>query len=91
MIHKLSLIGGLLIGGLVVFLGARLVNDLWLLPRATEQGRALERAELDAATTKAIGELTNEADKARVARRLCRERGRVYLNATGVCLERTPE
>lgn len=86
MIGKLSFIGGL-----IVFFGAWLVNDLWLLPRATEQGRALERAELDAATTKAIGELTNEADKARVARRLCRERGRVYLNATGVCAERAAE
>ncbi|WPE22517.1 hypothetical protein [Shinella zoogloeoides] len=91
MIDKISLIGGALIGGFVVFLGFGVVNDLWLLPRAEEQGRALERAELDAATTKAIGELTNEADKARVARRLCRERGRVYLNATGVCVERAAE
>ena len=91
MISRLSLIGGALIGGFVVFLGFSAVNDLWFLPRATEQGRALERAELDAATTKAIGELTNEADKARVARRLCRELGRVYLNATGVCIERAAE
>ena len=88
---RLSLAAGAFLGGFVVFIGAGLVNGLWLLPRATEKGRVLERTELDAATTKAIGELTNEADKARVARRLCRERGRVYLNATGVCLERAPE
>lgn len=38
MIDKLSLIGGF-----IVFLRAGAVNSLWLLPRATEQGRALER------------------------------------------------
>lgn len=89
--HKLSLAAGAFLGGFVVFIGDGLINVFWFIPRATEQGRALERAELDAATTKAIGELTNEADKARVARRLCRERGRVYLNATGVCAERAAE
>lgn len=91
MIDKLSLIGGALVGGFIVFLGFGIVNDLWLLPRAEERGRKLERAELDAATTKAIGELTNEADKARVARRLCRELGRVYLNKDGSCVERATE
>lgn len=79
--------GGALLGAAAVFAYTQLVS----LPAARSEGRALERAELDAATTKAIGELTNEADKARVARRLCRERGRVYLNATGVCIERAAE
>ena len=91
MIDKLSLATGALVGGFAVFLAAGALNAVWLLPRATEQGRALERAELDAATTKAIGELTNEADKARVARRLCRELGRVYLHASGGCIERAAE
>ncbi|OJU88629.1 MAG: hypothetical protein BGO06_20205, partial [Shinella sp. 65-6] len=45
MIDKISLIGGALIGGFVVFLGFGVVNDMWLLPRAEEQGRALERAD----------------------------------------------
>lgn len=76
-----------LLGAAAVFAYTQLVS----LPAARSEGRALERAALDAATTKAIGELTNEADKARVARRLCRERGRVYLNATGVCVERAAE
>lgn len=82
-----KLAGGALLGALAVYVYAQAVS----LPAARSEGRALERAELDAATTKAIGELTNEADKARVARRLCRELGRVYLNASGGCVERAAE
>ncbi|WP_439618295.1 hypothetical protein [Shinella sp.] len=85
MINKLAIGAGVLAGAFVAFLVCATVTGLWLIPRAEQRGRELERAALDAATTKAIGELTNEADKARVARRLCRERGGVYLNATGKC------
>ena len=87
LLDSAKLAAGALLGALVVYAYTQAIS----LPAARSEGRALERAELDAATTKAIGELTNEADKARVARRLCRERGRVYLNATGVCVERAAE
>jgi hypothetical protein len=91
MINKLAIGAAVLAGGFIVFLVCATVTGIWLIPRAEQRGRALERAALDAATTKAIGELTNEADKACVARRLCRERGGVYLNATGGCFQRAPE
>nr|WP_234826280.1 hypothetical protein [Sinorhizobium meliloti] len=60
-------------------------------PERGEEGRKLERAELDPATNKAIGELRDEADRARFNRRLCIERGRLYVNATGLCVERPPQ
>lgn len=91
MISRLSLAVGALVGGLAVFLIMQAVNGLWLLPAAKEAGRAAERIEAQAATTKAIGELTNAADRARVNRRLCRERGWLYLNGTGECVERTTQ
>lgn len=77
-------VGG--IGGLVAaFALFSLINIVWLLPAARDEGRALERAELDAATNKAIGELTDAADRARFNRRLCIERGGLYVNSTGQC------
>lgn len=88
---KLALIGGALIGGFIVFLLFGSVNAFWLLPRAEKQGRAIERAAIEAATTKAIGELSNEADRARVNRRLCIERGGVWTNRDGKCVERAAE
>ncbi|MDW9792446.1 hypothetical protein GOB42_16835 [Sinorhizobium meliloti] len=88
MFSRLSLAAGAVAGGIVGFIGMQTVNALWIIPRAWEEGRKLERAELEAATTKAIGELANEADQARVNRRLCIERGRVYLNSSGKCVER---
>lgn len=91
MINKLAIIAGALAGGFIVFLVCATVTGLLLIPRAEQRGRLLERADLDAATTKAIGELTNEADRARVARRLCRERGGVYVNKDGSCIERAAE
>ncbi len=77
-------------GAAAMFLVFTALNHFLWLPAAEQRGRDLEGAELTAATNKAIGELGNAADQARVNRRLCRERGRVYINATGQCLERDP-
>jgi hypothetical protein len=63
------------------------INAVWWLPDAKAEARAVERATMQAATDKAVGELSNEADKARFNRRMCRERGGVYLNSTGQCVE----
>ncbi|UFX09072.1 hypothetical protein [Sinorhizobium meliloti] len=91
MFSRISFAAGAIAGGFVVLLVTQAVNALWIIPGAREEGRQLERAELEAATTKAIGELANEADQARVNRRLCIERGRLYVNATGLCIERPPQ
>ncbi|MGT2443066.1 hypothetical protein ACU4I5_10805 [Ensifer adhaerens] len=91
MFSRISLAAGATAGGLVVFLAMQAVNAVWLLPRAKEEGRAEERVEAQAATTKAIVELTNAADRARVNRRLCLERGWMYLNGSGQCVERATE
>ncbi|MDW9974014.1 hypothetical protein GOB98_29500 [Sinorhizobium meliloti] len=92
MFSRLSLAAGAIAGGIVVFISMHTVNALWIiLPGAREEGRKLERAELDSATNKAIGELRDEADRARFNRRLCIERGRLYVNATGLCVERPPQ
>jgi len=88
MFSRLSLAAGAITGGIVVLLVTQAVNALWTIPAAREEGRKLERAELDSATNKAIGELRDEADRARFNRRLCIERGRLYVNATGLCIER---
>ncbi|MDW9973880.1 hypothetical protein GOB98_28885 [Sinorhizobium meliloti] len=88
MFSRLSLAAGAIAGGFVVLLVTQAVNALWTIPAAREEGRKLERAELDSATNKAIGELRDEADRARFNRRLCIERGRLYVNATGQCVER---
>lgn len=91
MFSRISLAAGAVAGGFVVFLAMQSVNAVWLLPAARDEGRAAERIEAHTATTKAIGELTNAADRARVNRRLCRERGWVYLNGSGQCVERTTQ
>ncbi|MDE3874585.1 hypothetical protein ACVII0_002774 [Sinorhizobium meliloti] len=88
MFSRISLAAGAIAGGFVVLLVTQTVNALWIIPGAREEGRKLERAELDSATNKAIGELRDEADRARFNRRLCIERGRLYVNATGLCVER---
>jgi len=88
MFSRLYLAACALAGGLVVFLVMQAVNALWIIPAAKNEGRKLERAELDSATNKAIGELRDEADRARFNRRLCLERGGMYVNATGQCVER---
>ncbi|QND32754.1 hypothetical protein HB772_11130 [Sinorhizobium meliloti] len=88
MFSRISVAAGAIAGGFVVLLVTQAVNALWTIPAAREEGRKLERAELDSATNKAIGELRDEADRARFNRRLCIERGRLYVNATGLCLER---
>jgi hypothetical protein len=75
--------GGLALG-FAVFTA---INAVWWLPDAKEEARAVERAAMQAATDKAVGEMSNEADKARFNRRMCRERGGAYLNSTGQCLE----
>ncbi|MCK8779100.1 hypothetical protein M0654_03780 [Rhizobium sp. NTR19] len=61
---------------------------LLYVPAAVSDAREAEAARLTAATNTAIGELTNEADRARVNRRLCVERGGVYIHQTGQCGER---
>lgn len=63
------------------------INALVWQPAAVREAREAERASLQAATSKAIGELSNEADKARVRRRICIERGLLYSNRTGECIE----
>ncbi|MCO5962384.1 hypothetical protein [Sinorhizobium meliloti] len=88
MFSRISVAVGAIAGGFVVLLVTQAVNALWTIPAAREEGRKLERAELDSATNKAIGELRDEADRARFNRRLCIERGRLYVNATGLCVER---
>ena len=91
MFSRISLAAGAAAGGLVVFFAMQAVNAVWLLPVARYEGRATERVEAQAATNKAIGELTNAADRARVNRRLCLERGWLYLNGTGQCVERATQ
>lgn len=78
-------IGG---GAAAGFLACLSINSLVWQPSAEREARADERASLQTATNIAIGELSNEADKARVRRRLCIERGGLYINATGECRER---
>ncbi|HTO29905.1 MAG TPA: hypothetical protein VL202_01805 [Pararhizobium sp.] len=85
MISKVSALVCVVAGVLLAFAIFQLANTLWLLPAAREEGRALERAELDAATNKAIGELTDAADRAPFNRRLCIERGGVFINSTSQC------
>ena len=61
---------------------------LLYVPGAVSDAREAEAARLTAATNTAIGELTNEADKARVRRRLCLDSGGVYIHQTSQCGER---
>lgn len=75
--------GGLALG----FAVFTTINTVWWLPAAKAEARAVERATMQAATDKAVGELSNEADQARFNRRMCRERGGVYLNSTRQCLK----
>ncbi|MEY9196655.1 hypothetical protein ABIA16_001771 [Sinorhizobium fredii] len=91
MFSRLSLAAGALGGALLAFGAFQLINASLWLPAAREEGRLIERAELDSATNKAIGELRDAADRARFNRRLCIERGRLYVNATGQCVERTAQ
>lgn len=76
---------GLVLGFMLAWAVLAGINQFIWLPAARHEGRALERAELDEATTKAIGELTDAADRARFNRRLCVERGGLYVNSTGQC------
>lgn len=84
-IVDLAKMGG---GAAVGFIACLSINALVWQPAAEREARASERAAMQNITNIAIGELSNEADKARVRRRLCIERGGVYLNATGQCRER---
>lgn len=56
-------------------------------PAQYEAGSTSTAARLDAATNAAIGDLSNEADRARFVRRQCRELGGVYDLVTGRCVE----
>jgi len=82
---------GALCGALLTFAVYGTINALVWLPQAEQRGRDLESAELIAATNKAIGELSNAADQARVRRRLCSERGGMYQYDSGECLEAKPD
>ncbi|MGV4796109.1 hypothetical protein [Rhizobium sp. F40D2] len=82
---------GAIVGALLTFAIYGTLNTLVWLPAAEKHGRELEAADLTAATNKAIGELSNAADQARVRRRLCAERGGMYQFATGECVEPKPE
>lgn len=75
-------------GAAAGFLACLSINALIWQPAAEREARAAERTSLTAITNIAIGELSNEADKARVRRRLCVERGGLHLNATGECREK---
>ncbi|MGO7779498.1 hypothetical protein ACC717_05120 [Rhizobium ruizarguesonis] len=81
---------GAVCGALLTFAIYGTLNALLWLPAAEKHGRDLESAELTAATNKAIGELSNAADQARVRRRLCSERGGMYDFAKGECVEAKP-
>ncbi|MDM9629551.1 hypothetical protein QTL95_27070 [Rhizobium sp. S152] len=81
----LKLGAGAVVGGLLVFIIYSTLNTVWWLPAAEQRGRAIEAAEATAATNKAIGELSNAADQARVRRRLCSERGGLYDFAANSC------
>lgn len=78
---------GAICGALLTFALYGSLNALVWLPAAEKHGRDLEAAELTAATNKAIGELSNAADQARVRRRLCSERGGMYQYDSGECIE----
>ncbi|MGR9386462.1 hypothetical protein [Rhizobium leguminosarum] len=81
---------GALVGALLTFAIYSTLNALVWLPAAERHGRDLEAADLTAATNKAIGELSNAADQARVRRRLCSERGGMYDFAKSECVEAKP-
>ncbi|MBY2986360.1 hypothetical protein [Rhizobium leguminosarum] len=81
---------GALVGALLTFAIYGTLNALVWLPAAERHGRDLEAADLTAATNKAIGELSNAADQARVRRRLCSERGGMYDFAKSECVEAKP-
>jgi hypothetical protein len=83
LLDGLKIAGGVALG----FAACLTINALFWQPAAEREAREAERASLQAATSKAIGELSNEADKARVRRRLCIERGLLYSNRTGECVE----
>jgi len=78
---------GLVAGAVIASAVVSLIALYSWIPDAEDKARVAERAAMQAATDKAIGELSNEADKARFERRLCRERGGVYLNSTGQCVQ----
>ncbi len=78
------------VGGLCAPLRSLHHHQFRLVATGRQGGGARRRAPtMQAATDKAVGELSNQADKARFSRRMCRERGGVYLNSAGQCLEGT--
>lgn len=74
-------------GAVAGFALAVTLNALWWAPVAEREARASERLLMEAATNKAIGELSNEADKARFSFHRCRELGQLYSNRKGGCIE----
>ncbi len=88
MFSRLSMAAGAIAGGLIAFIGMQAVNPVWIIPSAKEEGRQLERAELDPATNRAIGELRDEADRGRFNRRLCIERDRLSTQQVSASKDR---
>lgn len=78
---------GLIVGASIALIWAVFIHG----PSRYTEGGYAKAIELDAATNKAIGELSNEADKSRFLRRQCAERDGVYKFSTGRCDERAPE
>lgn len=78
---------GALLGGAGVLLWAVASHG----PSQYAAGGIAAATKLEAATTIAIQELSNEADRARFLRRQCLERGGVFSVSTGGCIERTGE
>ena len=68
-------------------------GGLWLYgerqyQRGAEQGAAAALEQAQQETEAAINEITNAADRARVQRRLCVDRGGVWNNAADECRSR---
>lgn len=82
-----SEVGRLVLAGTVAA-GAMWVHGEWQCQRCREAGAtaALEQARRE--TEAAINELASEADRARVQRRLCLERGGVWRLADDECAAR---
>lgn len=78
-------------GGVIGAAAAASIVLAWAVfsygPSQYDAGGIAKAAELDAATNRAIGELTNEADRREFLFEQCRIRGGVYDFGGGVCVE----
>lgn len=79
--------GRLVLAGLVAA-GAMWAHGEWQCQRCREAGAASALEQARQETEAAINELASEADRARVQRRLCLERGGVWRLADDSCAAR---